>query len=390
MGSCEREHSSVDSGSSTRSGAIRLRIIVTVVCGLTLASAAACTEPDAVSAGGASVNTAGRAGAGKVGVILPDTASERWARQDPKFLGAAFDAADVPVKIKNAEGDRARFVEIAEQMIAEGVRVLMITSIDSATGKVVLERAKKAGITTIDYDRLTLNGGADYYVSFDSERIGALQGEGLVRCLATTKYDNPVVAELNGSPTDHNAGLFKQGYDSVLQPKYDSAEYTKGPDQWVPDWNARDGEAIFRQMLKQQPRIRAVLAADDALADSVIRVLKQRGLNGKVPVTGQDASLQGLQNILAGDQCMTVYKEIKAEAQAAASLAIAIHNGATPSTGELDRQKDPESGAYIPFVKLEPVAIDKSSINRVLEDAFVDRDVLCEGHFDTICDDLGI
>ena len=199
-----------------------------------------------------------------------------------------------------------------------------------------------------------------------------------------------MVGELNGPPPDSTATLFETGHDSVLQPRYDGAEYVKGPDQPVPNWDRDKARAIFAQMLDQQPRIRGVVAANDTLAAAAIEVLRERGLNGKVPVTGQDATLQGLQNVLAGDQCMTVYKAIRTEAQAAASLAITVFNGAVPSTGELDRQKDPESGATIPFVKLEPVAIDRSTIGRVVKDAFVDRDILCEGEFAEMCDDVGI
>jgi D-xylose transport system substrate-binding protein len=326
----------------------------------------------------------------EVGVILPDSESPRWVYDDPKYLRAAFDAAGVPAVIRNAEGSRDRFLQIADAMIADGARVLMIANIDSATGKTVLDRAKAAGITTIDYDRLTLNGGADYYVSFDSRQVGVLQGRGLVRCLTRNGYDNPVVAQLNGPSTDHTANLIRQGYDSVLRPRYDAAEYVNGPDQPVPDWNRSEARAIFAQMLDQQPRIRGVVAANDTLASAVIEVLRDRGLDGRVPVTGQDATLQGLQNVLAGDQCMTVYKAIKAEAQAAAGLAIAVFNGAAPSTAELDRQKDPESGAYIPFVKLEPIAIDRSTIDRVLKDDFVERNVLCEGRFAAMCERAGI
>ena len=366
---------------------MRRAIAVSAVCGLLAVSAsAACTGGAGQARDAASRTTA----APHVGVILPDSASPRWVYDDPKFLKAAFDAAGVPVVIRNAGGDRTRFRQIADAMIAGGTRVLMIAGIDSVTGKAVLDKAKAAGITTIDYDRLTLDGGADYYVGFDSHQVGVLQARGLMRCLADRKYDNPVVAELNGPPTDHTATLFEKGHDSVLQPRYDAAEYVKGPDQPVPDWDRDKARAIFAQMLDQQPRIRGVVAANDTLAAAAIEVLRERGLNGKVPVTGQDATLQGLQNVLAGDQCMTVYKAIRTEAQAAASLAITVFNGAVPSTGELDRQKDPESGATIPFVKLEPVAIDRSTIGRVVKDAFVDRDILCEGEFAEMCDDVGI
>nr|BFE74496.1 hypothetical protein GCM10020092_077970 [Actinoplanes digitatis] len=143
----------------------------------------------------------------------------------------------MPVDIQNAQGDKTQFQTIADGMISSGVKVLMIVNLDSGTGKAVLDKAKAAGIATIDYDRLTLSGGANYYVSFDNVAVGKLQGEGLVKCLTDNKASKPVVAELNGSPTDNNATLFKEGYDSVLKPKYDSGDYVKGPDQSVPEWD---------------------------------------------------------------------------------------------------------------------------------------------------------
>ena len=359
---------------------------------LAVGGLSACTDSggDAGSSGGGSGPRAA-AGTGKVGIILPDTkSSQRWAVDDPKFLKEAFDAAGVPVDIRNAEGNKSTFVSIGNDMINSGVRVLMIVNLDSPSGKEVLDKAKAAGVKTIDYDRLTLNGGADYYVSFDNFQVGVLQGHGLEKCLSAMKYDNPVVAELNGSPTDNNATDFKAGYDSILQPKYDDALYTKGPDQWVPDWENEEGGVIFTQMLEQQPRIQGVLAANDGLGNAVIEVLKKKKLNGQVPVTGQDATVQGLQNILTGDQCMTVYKAIKPEAEAAAQLAISLYNGETPSTAELGQQKDPESGGYVPFKKLEPKAIDKTNIDDVINDGFVEKSALCKGKFASLCKKAGL
>jgi D-xylose transport system substrate-binding protein len=352
----------------------------------------ACTDDDGDGADGGSTNqAAGGNGEGKIGVILPDTkTSQRWATDDPKFLKEAFDAAGVPVDIQNAEGDKARFQSIADGMINDGVKVLMIVNLDSPTGKAVLDKAKAAKIKTIDYDRLTLNGGAEYYVSFDNVEVGRLQGNGLVSCLAERGYENPTVAELNGSPTDNNATDFKAGYDEVLQLKYDAAEYTKGPDQSVPDWVNEEGGVIFDEMFKQRPDIKGVLAANDGLAGAVINVLKKAKKNGQIPVTGQDATVQGLQNILTGDQCMTVYKSIKQEAQVAADLAITLFKGEKPDPSKLGQQKDVESGAYIPSVLLKPVAINKSNVGDPIKDGFVDYKAVCKGAIVKLCDEAGI
>ena len=352
---------------------------------LATGSMAACGDDSGSDSG----STSGGSSVGKVGVILPDTASsQRWGSDDPKFLKAAFDAAGVAVDIQNAQGDKSQFQTIADGMISSGVKVLMIVNLDSGTGKAVLDKAKAAGIATIDYDRLTLNGGANYYVSFDNVAVGKLQGEGLVKCLTDMKASKPLVAELNGSPTDNNATLFKEGYDSVLKPKYDSGEYVKGPDQSVPDWDNAQGGTIFEQMLTEKKDIKGVLAANDGLGNAVISVLKKNRLNGKVPVTGQDATVQGLQNVLAGDQCMTVYKAIKQEADAAADLAISLAKGEKKDVSQTI--KDPESGADVPSVLLTPKAIFKDSVKDVVADGFVTKDQLCTGDFAKLCTDNGV
>ena len=349
----------------------------------------ACDDSDSSSDAGSDSGSGSGSGKARVGVILPDTtSSQRWANADAKYLKQAFDAAGVPVEIVNAEGDRANFVKIGTDMVNSGVKVLIIANLDSDTGKQVLDKAKSKKIATIDYDRLTLNGGADYYVSFDNEKVGELQANGLIDCLEAKNAVNPVVAELNGSPTDNNATLFKAGYDSLLQPKYDDAQYTKGPDQSVPDWNNDEGGKIFQQMIDQQPKIDGVLAANDGLGNAVIKVLRKKGLAGKVPVTGQDATLEGLQNVLSGEQCVTIYKAIQPEAQAAANLAIQLYKGEKPTTR--DKIKDPESGAYVSFVSLTPVPITAATVKTVVADKFVTKKDLCAAKYARLCTEYDV
>jgi D-xylose transport system substrate-binding protein len=350
----------------------------------------ACDDSDQSSdAGSGSDSSGGGSGKARVGVILPDTkSSQRWKTDDPKFLKAAFDAAGVPAEIQNAEGDRANFVKIGEQMVNSGVKVLIIANLDSDSAKTVIDKAKEKKIPVIDYDRLTLNGGADYYVSFDNEQVGKLQAYGLIDCLKTKKAKNPIIAELNGSRTDNNATLFKDGYDGLLDQKYDTAEYTKGPDQFVPDWDNEEAGKIFEQMLEQQPKIAGVLAANDGLGNAAIEVLRKKKLNGKVPVTGQDATVQGLQNVLTGDQCVTVYKAIQPEAEAAAQLAVKLFKGEKPTVSE--QLKDPESGAYVPFVKLQPNAITIDKVKDVVTSGFVTKKELCTAKYAALCEEHGV
>jgi D-xylose transport system substrate-binding protein len=326
----------------------------------------------------------------KIGVILPDSkSSARWETADRKYLSAAFEAAGVEYDIQNAQNDKNAFQTIADQMISSGVTALMIVNLDSGTGKAVLDKAKQQGVATIDYDRLTLGGSASYYVSFDNVAVGKLQGEGLVKCLQAQNKTKPVVAYLNGSPTDNNATLFKQGYDGVIKAKFDAGEYTKGPDQSVPDWDNAQAQTMFEQMFTTSGgKIDGVLAANDGLGNSVINVLKKNNLNGKVPVTGQDATVQGLQNILNGDQCMTVYKAIKKEADAAAELAIALAKGEKKDTGKT--VKDPEGNRDVPSVLLEPQAITKENVKAVVDDGYVTKAELCTGAFAAKCTEAGI
>jgi len=335
-------------------------------------------------------NGSGAAKTPKIGVILPDSkSSSRWETNDHKYLEDAFKAAGVKYDIQNAQGDKSAFQTIADQMITNGATVLLTVNLDSGTGKAVIDKARKQGVATIDYDRLTLGGNASYYVSFDNEAVGKLQGQGLVDCLTKKNAKNPVIAELNGSPTDNNATLFKNGYDSILKPKYDAKEYTKGPDQSVPDWDNAQAGTIFEQMLTQTSgKIDGVLAANDGLGNAAITALKKAHLNGKVPVTGQDATVQGLQNILMGDQCMTVYKAIKKEADEAAKLAIALAQGKTSDTGQT--VTDPTTSQPVKAVLLTPVAITVDNVKDVVTDGFVTKAELCTGDFAAKCTAAGI
>jgi D-xylose transport system substrate-binding protein len=335
--------------------------------------AAACGSDEKESTGGAA---SGDGKGGTIGVILPDSkSSARWETADRKFLTDAISAAGFEADIQNAEGDKGKFATIADAMIAKKVKVLMIVNLDSDSGAAVLKKAKDAGIKTIDYDRLTLGGGADVYVSFDNVAVGKLQGEGLVKCITDKGVANPKIATLNGSPTDNNATLFKQGYDSVVQPKFDAGEWTEVDDQSVPDWDNVKGGTIFEGMLsKAGGSVDGVLAANDGLGGAAIAVLKKNGL--QVPVTGQDATVDGLRNILTGDQCMTVYKAIKVEADTAAAAAVALASGAAPKTTGV--VKDTQTNADVPSALAIPVAVYQANVKDVIADGFVTKDDVCK------------
>jgi len=336
--------------------------------------------------GAAAANTS--VGSGKIAVLLPDTQSSvRWETQDRKYLDQAFTAAGITHTIVNAQGDPSTQRTQAEQAITNGAKVLLLVDLDPGSGSAIIANAHSRGVKVVDYDRLTLGGGADYYVSFDNTTVGKLQGQGLVNCIAQSGVTKPVVAELNGSPTDNNATLFANGYNSVLNPLYASGKYTKGPNQSVPMWDNQQALTIFEQMLQQTSnKIDAVLSANDGLANSVISAETARKLK-YVPVTGQDATAAGIQHILAGQQCMTVYKAVKREASAAAKVAIALVNGTTPSTNGTTAN----GSAQTPSVLLKPVAVTKANIkSTVIKDGFLARSDICAGAFASFCTKAGI
>jgi len=322
--------------------------------------------------------------AGKIGVILPDTESSvRWESADRPALEAAFEEAGVEYDIQNAEGDAERMTQIADTMIGDGVTVLAIVNLDSESGAAIQEKAQSQGVATIDYDRLTLGGSAEYYVSFDNVVVGELQGQGLADCLGDKKAN---IVYLNGSPTDNNATLFAEGAHSVLDPM---TNFTVVGEQAVPDWDNEEAATIFQQLFTAADgKVDGVLAANDGLGGAAISILEGNGQAGKVPVTGQDATVEGLQNVLAGTQCMTVYKSATQEAGALADAAIALVNGEEAETTGVT--VDSSDDSEVPSILLEPQAITKDSVGDVIADGGQTLEDVCAGDFADLCADAGI
>jgi D-xylose transport system substrate-binding protein len=350
---------------------------------------AACGDDEDEGGGGAASEESNGGGeAGRVAVLLPDSKSSvRWETVDRPFLQKAFDDAGIESEIQNAEGDKATQQQQAEQAITNGAKVILLVNLDSGSGAAIAANAASQGVKVIDYDRLTLGTDAtDYYVSFNNEEVGRLQGQGLVDCMGDKQ--GAEIAVLNGSPTDNNATLFKKGYDSVINPKFESGEWKEVDDQSVPDWDNQKALTIFEQILqKNNNKIDGVLAANDGLANAAISALKQRKLP-QVPVTGQDATLQGIQNIVNGDQCMTVYKAIKKEADAAAELAIALAKGEEPTAETTPINNEQED---VPSVLLDPVAVTKDNIKEYLgEPDFPKLEEICAGKVAAKCKEIGL
>lgn len=359
----------------------RMNSLVLVGVAAAALTLSACGSDDGDTTG--SENGGGDA-TGKIGVILPDTESSvRWESADRPALAAAFDAAGVEYDIQNAEGDAEKMTQIADTMIGNGVTVLAIVNLDSESGAAIQEKAASQGVATIDYDRLTLGGSAEYYVSFDNTKVGELQGQGLADCLG----DGPKnIVYLNGSPTDNNATLFSAGAHSVLDKITD---YKVVGEQAVPEWDNEEAATIFQQLYTAaNGKVDGVLAANDGLGGAVIGILEANGQAGKVPVTGQDATVEGLQNVLAGTQCMTVYKSATLEANALAEAAIALVKGEeAETTGTVE---DAEGGRDVPAILLDPQSITKDNVKDVIDDGGQKAEDVCAGNFAALCSEAGI
>jgi D-xylose transport system substrate-binding protein len=332
---------------------------------------------------------------GKVGVILPDTTSStRYTLYDKPLLQKALTDAGITPDIQNAGGSTARFQQIAQSMIGEGVKVLIMDSIDATSGAAVEKQASDAGIKVIDYDRVNLGGTAQYYVSFDNEEVGKLQGQTLVDCLNNSKVSNPQIIEMNGgTDVDNNAVLFAKGANSVLEPLQSSGKLKIASQSVVKGWTISNAAPTFTQALTANGgKVSGVLAANDDIANAVIGVLKQQGLNGHVAITGQDSGVVGLQNIINGQQSMTIFKDVKIEANAAAQLAIALISGKDPKDAGLTLTDfpDPKSSSHkIQALLLPAQVITQANVSDVIKAGALTKDQIC-ANIEAACSKLGI
>ncbi len=322
----------------------------------------------------------GAATGGSVGFILPDSASSaRWEAFDRPLIEAACADAGIECLIQNAEGDKDNMATIADQMIADGIGVLAIVNLDSESGAAIQEKAAEAGVLNIDYDRLTLGGAADVYVSFDNVAVGTAQGEGLIECFGGDTEGKNII-QLHGSPTDNNATLFREGYQAAIE----GAGFNTVAEEAVPDWDNAHAGVIFEQLLTAaNGEIDGVLVANDGLSLAAQAVLADNGLT--LPTTGQDATVDGLRAILQGTQCMTVYKPVVEEANGAVAAAVALLNGEDLGANATINNEV----ADIPYVQAQVQSIFIDDVRIPIEDGFVSADDVCEG-IEDLCAENGI
>jgi D-xylose transport system substrate-binding protein len=329
-------------------------------------------------------------GSGSIDVILPDTTSStRYTEFDAPYLTTAFKDAGLSssqFKIQNADGSDATFVTDAQADITAGAKVLDIDPEDSGTGAQVESLAKAAGVKVIDYDRLTLGGTRAYYVSFNNVQVGKLLGGGLIACVKSWKVASPKVIVMKGSPTDNNATLFAQGYDGVLASKFNSGwtEVAQPAGTWTPSV----AETEFQQAYTANPSTNALLSPNDENAAPIISYLQSLGIKPYTfPVTGQDATLVGIQNIISGYQCGTVYKPIYLEAEAAAALSMYLRAGVTPPHGLVNGSAtDTTSNTVVPSVLETPEWVTPANLEAtIVKDDFVPANQICTSSFASDC-----
>ncbi|MFN0155801.1 MAG: sugar ABC transporter substrate-binding protein [Gaiella sp.] len=317
-------------------------------------------------------------------VLLPDPKSSvRWETQDRPALVAAFKAAKVSYVINNADGDAQKQRSQADQCLANGAKAVILVSLDAGSSIAIEKAAKAKGAKIVEYDRQVIGGVGDIYVSFDGRAVGVLQGKGVVAGLkANGKYgQKPVVAELNGGETDNNSFLFKGGYDSILKPLYKNGTFVKGPDQFVPGWDNQKARTIFEQMLvRTGNKIDAVAAANDGLAGAVVAALQAKKLK-PIPLSGQDATVQGVQNIISGWQTMTVWKDTRELAKQSAAAAIALVAGKKPKTTGTVKNGSKRLAAFI----IPPQSIDKKNYTILFTAKYLKKSEVCRGTFKQYC-----
>jgi D-xylose transport system substrate-binding protein len=323
-----------------------------------------------VTAGGVSGKTdkAAKAKAGPIVALLwPENVTPRWEGSDKPIITAALKKAipGVQVDSLNALNDPAKQQAQAEAELAKGAKVLVVAAIDGKAFAVVVKKAKAQGVPVIAYDRLIKNSPLAYYVSFDSVVVGKVEAG----WMATHTKKGARLAIINGSPTDENAHFVNTGIHQVLDPLFKSGARIKVGEQWTPGWDPPTAQREMEQILtKTNNKVDGVVSANDGMAGGIIAALKAQGLQGKVPTTGQDASLEGIQNVILGYQGVTAFKDFRLQAPAAAKIAAAILKGQKPTNinGSISNGQ-----VKVPSVFLPVVAIDKSNVGKLVANGWI-------------------
>ncbi|OFX19280.1 MAG: hypothetical protein A2V77_10055 [Anaeromyxobacter sp. RBG_16_69_14] len=295
----------------------------------------------------------------KIGLSLPTQREERWVK-DRQTMEAEAKKRGVDLRVQVTDNDASKQVAQCENLISQGIKVLVLAPHDASSASVIIDKASKAGIKVISYDRLVLDSPLDYYyLSFDNLKVGELQGQ-----FITSKVSKGTYVVLAGSPTDNNAKLFREGAMKYIKPLADKGDIKIVMDQFVKDWQPSEAQKLMEQALTANSnKIDAVLAPNDGTAGGAIQALAAQGLAGKVPITGQDAELSGAIRVAQGTQSMTVFKDTRELGKRAIEMAIDLADGKPIDTQgrTVFNNKKP-----IPSVLLEPVIVTKDNLDDVL------------------------
>jgi D-xylose transport system substrate-binding protein len=335
-------------------------------------------------------------GHGGITAILPDTVSSaRYTEFDAPFLTTALQTAGLSssqINVENADGSDATELSDAQAAVTAGSKVIIMDPLDSGVGAAIESYAKSHGVDVIDYDRLTLGGSREYYVSFNNVKVGTLIGKGFVACVAAWHVKKPEVVVMHGAVTDNNATLFAQGYNAVLKPYFKSGKYVDVTNT-AGTWDPPTALTEFQQAYTAHSNINSAVIPNDETGAPIITYLQTLHIKPKTfPTTGQDATLVGLQNVLSGYQCGTVYKPIYEEAQAAVALAVYLRAGKTPPASLVNSTtEDTQANVAVPSVLLAPEWVTaKNMKSTVIADDFVPAFQLCAGSFTKACKSAGI
>jgi D-xylose transport system substrate-binding protein len=367
---------------------LKLRTVGVIFALVGAMALAACGDDDNGSSDSGSSGGGDGGGSGSIALLLPESKTARYESQDrPNFERKAKElCADCDIIYSNADQDAAKQQQQAEAAITKGAKVLVLDPVDAASAGAIVNRAKQSQIPVVSYDRLITDADIDYYISFDNEQVGKLQGESLVKKLTDDGAKGDIVM-INGAPTDNNAKLFKQGAHSVI----DSSDFKVAKEYDTPDWSPDKAQQEMEQAITAVGKggFVGVYAANDGTAGGAIAAMKGNGIDPtKIPTTGQDAELAAIQRILIDEQYMTVYKAIKAEAEAAAELAVSLAKGETPSGAD---DKIDNGTKQVPSILLTPVAVTKDNINdTIIKDQFWTADQICTGKYAAGCKKAGI
>jgi D-xylose transport system substrate-binding protein len=304
----------------------------------------------------------------KVGLSLPTQREERWVK-DKKVMEAEAKKLGIDLRVQVTDNDAGKQVAQCENLISQGVKVLILAPHDASSASVIIDKAAKAGIKVISYDRLVTESPLDYYyLSFDNVKVGELQGEFITKKVAKGSY-----IVLAGSPTDNNAKLFREGAMKFIKPLADKGDIKIVMDQFVKDWQPSEAQKLCEQALTaNQNKVDAVLAPNDGTAGGCIQALAAQGLAGKVPITGQDAELSGAIRIVQGTQSMTIFKDTRELGKRAVQMAVDLANGKPVDTqGRVVNNGKRD----VPSVLLTPFIVTKENLDeRLIASGYLTKD----------------